>query len=243
MKIILLLCAAGALTFFSALHFEGTQLDIRVVPVAQANVATPASADGNPKQVVLFKSYLAKDSLRPAGKLGLDWLYAWDLGLDVKNIGAANPGSQFKVGEYIAVPIAIGHSWRACATYYGDQDHGKVQADGTVFDQYGISVAVKELPKPNDPRNKVERTKVTIYFPETGVMVPHVPVRDSGPYVAACDNYPGLPRAVDLSKGLMLAGGVPLSQGTTQVIITLESISPPYVLKAPREPKLAKGGV
>ena len=233
MKIFSLLLAAGALTFFGAMLVDGTRLDIRVVPAEQANAATLESADVNPPQVVLFKSYLAEDSLRPAGKLGLAELYAWDLGLDVKDIKAANPESGFQAGEYIAVPMPIGHTWAACATYYGDKDHGKVQADGTVFDQYGISVAVKELPKPWDPENKVQRTLVSVTFPG-GITVRHVPVRDSGPYYATCGDYPGLPRTVDLSKGLMLAGGVPLSRGTTQVVITLESISPPYVLSAPQ---------
>ncbi|OHB18589.1 MAG: hypothetical protein A2666_01300 [Parcubacteria group bacterium RIFCSPHIGHO2_01_FULL_47_10b] len=146
-------------------------------------------------------------------------------------------------GTTIAVPLpSLHHSWVACASYYGlnDGTDGHVQADGSIFHANELSLASKELPK---------GSVVTVEFLETGVVVNHVVVKDSGPYVAECKRFAGegvfvgtnsadnrpLTRSIDLSWGLMIAGfqgnaARAQAAGLTKVRITIESI-PQHKLK------------
>lgn len=241
---------AGLLIFASGFGF-GTligapMVKVYTLPPAEASTAEPASQEASvalegkslPIEGLTMRYYVPHEPRQDEILARHSWsvydLIAHDLALDRALILRANglnadQNQAVSPGTYLRLPIALGHTWSACATYYGDKDHGKVQADGTRFDKNGFSVAIKELPKPFDPANRRPRARVTIKFVETGIVIRNVAVRDSGPYYATCDNYPGLPRAIDLSEALMKAGGVPLSQGTTQVEITLESLPPSYI--------------
>lgn len=200
------------------------QRAITLVPAAQAGAASElllyprTKTDADRFGAGLrFRHFVPKEELRPAAEVGgVAKLIAWDLGLKLQDVLEANPGKKFQAGETLVVPVLQGHAWLACASYY---NAGEFNADGTRFDKNGISVAIKELPK---------GSVVTVEFLDTGVVVKHVVVRDSGPYYATCKN--GLPRAVDLSEGLMKAGHIPLSQGVTRVKLTLESIPGQYLL-------------
>lgn len=200
-----------------------------LAPKAQA--ADGAAATVPP--FILFRHFVPREELRPAAEVGgIPALIARDLGLPLEEILATNGlklGQPVLPGATLVVPMPAGHSWEACASYY---DTGTWNADGTPFDPDGVSIASKELPK---------GSFATIEFLATGVVVLHVRVRDSGPYYATCTKYPGLPRAIDLSWGLVVAGfggdvrkpGDPKTiqavkaahaAGVTRVKITLESV-------------------
>lgn len=206
MKKFFLLLGVAAVAAISVVSF----------PVSKSGRLAVTAAQAAAEPMLYFRHYVPQESLRPAAEVGgVARLIAWDLGLELQDILEANPGKKFQAGETVVVPVPVGYSWEACASYYNT---GATNADGTRFDKDGLSAAVKELPK---------GSVVTVEFPDTGVAVEHVVVRDSGPYYATCPN--GLPRAADLSEGLMKAGRVPLSYGLTRIKLTLESIPEKYL--------------
>lgn len=152
-------------------------------------------------------------------------MITYDLGLPLQKILLANGLKEIKpitAGSYLTIPIGPGYNFETCASFYGLNDgfDNKYQADGSIYKARNISLASKELPK---------GSVVTVEFLETGVVVKNVPVKDSGPYHATCKKYPQLPRAIDLSWGLMKKGfqGNALkakATGLTRIRVTINSI-------------------
>lgn len=219
----------AAVTFTAAAFFiaiamwQGSPLPQQ----ARAIVSAPAQAQGP----TLFRYYVPHEPAQERLLARQNWtvfeLIAQDFQLPLASVLAANAltaNQPVAPGTTLVVPVAEGYSWNACASYYGAGDgaNGHVQADGTIFHAADISVAMKELPK---------GSYVTISFPVSGLVVKHVPVRDSGPYYATCPS--GLPRAVDLSLGLAKESGLPLSRGLFRVKVTLESIPTKYLVNKP----------
>ena len=91
------------------------------------------------------------------------------------------------------------------ASYYGPDFHGKLTANGEVYDMYGLTAAHKTL-----PLNTVIR--VTNMSNRRNLIVR---INDRGPYVAG--------RMLDLSYGAALKLGF-VAQGTTRVKIEIIEI-------------------
>lgn len=173
----------------------------------------------------------AQDKLLKAqGWTSVLQMISYDLSFPLEKILVANGLNKtqpIKSGSYITIPVGSGYSFEACASFYGLNDgfDNNYQADGSIFRADNISLASKELPK---------GSIVTVEFLETGVMVKGVKVKDSGPYYATCKKYPNLPRAIDLSWGLMKKGFQEnvvkaKSTGITRVKITINSIPEKYI--------------
>ena len=91
------------------------------------------------------------------------------------------------------------------ASYYGPDFHGKLTANGEVYDMYGLTAAHKTL-----PLNTVIR--VTNMSNRRNLIVR---INDRGPYVTG--------RMLDLSYGAALKLGF-VAQGTTRVKIEIIEI-------------------
>lgn len=114
--------------------------------------------------------------------------------------------STISVDEYfIAARLKPGSTFKGRASYYGEQFHGRLRADGKKFDMYGISCASKTLPLGAvvdvlNPANK------------RGV---RCTVNDRGPYVEGRD--------LDLSYGAAVEIGS-VNAGVIPVVVTVVSL-------------------
>ena len=90
------------------------------------------------------------------------------------------------------------------ASYYGEDFHGKLTANGETFDMFGISAAHKTLPF---------GTVLKISYPPTGRSI-DVRVNDRGPFIGGRD--------IDLSYGAALKLGL-VKDGVGKVKVTIIS--------------------
>lgn len=233
LTVALMAVAAGALLIFA--DFQNSRPRVVLVDAAASDTPdTPiVNRESSTEELWNYRYYVTPDPAQQRLLQRQGWsvweLVAFDLNIPLAGLLEANGLSDLaplKTGTFIVVPLPRRHSWEACASFYGLDDgfDGKMQADGTIFHASDISVAMKELPK---------GSLLSVEFLETGVVVKKVPVRDSGPYYGRCARWPGLPRAADLSWGLMLKGfqgdaSAAEKAGLGRVRITVEAIPPSY---------------
>lgn len=114
--------------------------------------------------------------------------------------------STIKVDEYfVAARLKPGSTFKGRASYYGEQFHGRLRADGKKFDMYGISCASKTLPL---------GTVVDVLNPANKRGV-RCTVNDRGPYVEGRD--------LDLSYGAAVEIGS-VNSGVVPVVVTVVSL-------------------
>jgi rare lipoprotein A len=83
----------------------------------------------------------------------------------------------------LASPIADAKE-RGVASWYGPREHGRVMANGTRFNQWGLTVAHRTLPL---------GTVIRVHNPANGATIRAV-VTDRGPYIRG--------RFLDVSRGI-----------------------------------------
>ena len=111
-----------------------------------------------------------------------------------------NSGSRYKQKKNLKSTPKSNNRFKGISSYYGEDFHGKLTANGEVYDMYGLTAAHKTLPLNTIVRvTNLENNKSLI-----------LRINDRGPFVKG--------RILDCSYGAALKLGF-IGNGTTNVLV------------------------